>query len=162
MESNSGPEDILTLSAFDFSVHNPLRSLCLVSSGIGRLCSKKSTLSFATPAISASSCCVNCKEMRKLAALKPIDDPRTKLRTVVIVFPLLDKDTSSKLNEQAYAYPLQMGTLTQKTVERSCGRAEMDNDETRMNHLFTRISIYIHFDNLFLFRPELVDGYFRI
>lgn len=114
IESNSGPEDMSVLVTFDFLTNNPLRSFCLVSSDIGRLCSKQSTSSFETPAISASSCCVNCKEMRKLAALKPIDDPRTKLRTVVMVFSLSDKDTSSTLNEQAYAYPLQMGTLTQK------------------------------------------------
>ena len=93
MASNSGPEDMFALSALDFLANNPLRSLSLVSRGIGRLCSNKSTSSFETPTISASSCCVSCKEMRKLVALKPIDDPRTMLRTVVMVLTITQKDT---------------------------------------------------------------------
>lgn len=124
IESNSGPEDMSVLVTSDFLTNNPLRSFCLVSSDIGRLCSKQSTSSFETPAISASSCCVNCKEMRKLAALKPIDDPRTKLRTVVMVFSLSDKDTKFYVKRTSICIPIANGYSHSENAECSCGRAE--------------------------------------
>ena len=111
MASNSSPEDLLALSTFDFAANNPLRIFSLVSSSIERLRSRQSTPSFETPTISASCYWVNCKEIRKLTTLRPIDEPRTKLRAVVIALTLTKK-TSKSLNGQSYLRSMLIGVYT--------------------------------------------------
>jgi len=86
-------KDVYRLLAF-LATHNALSSLRLTSSGIGRLCSKKSTSSFEIHAMSASSCCVNFRDMRRIVALKAIDGSCVKVANVVEVSIPVDNDTS--------------------------------------------------------------------